>query len=597
MLEKFGSKVQGAVLGTIIVLMSVIFILQFGGPQSQGCSADRGAGYAAKVAGTTITEGEFRSAFVLANGERYPTELARQNRLKELILDGLVERTLLAREARNMGFRATEDDVMRRLADEGIVYLSRSVDAPASFPGGRMPIDFKDEDGKFDIENARRFIQNGLRRSVQEFALSQVEETLAERMRETIVASVTISPEEVWDSYVREKERVTLEFIRFSPAYYRDQLQPTDAELTAWIAANQAAVDAEYTRQRHRYTGLEKQVRARHILIKVASDASDDVRAAARAKIDGLLGRARAGEDFAVLARENSEDTGSAVRGGDLGYNPRGRMVAPFDEAQFALTPGQISEVVTTDFGLHVIKVEALREGDVPEAEAKRELADNLYRTAKSGDMARDAATRALAEVRSGKTMEQLDRELSGRPAPPVVEPGVEPPPEEPPVDDERTDPYRPRLQDTRPFARGDQPIAGAADSGPLARAAYALTAEAPLPAAPFRLGEDYLVVRLKERVDAVRTELSDDDRARLTDGLLAAKQAEALGIYVRRLREAAEASGDVRVNEEVLAYPPAEGEEGADGEGGGSETGSDTGSGAGAKRARPRPTEEPAEN
>lgn len=593
MLEKFGSKVQGAVLGTIIVLMSVIFVLEFGRPNGrQGCSGG-GASFAARVAGTTITEGEFRSAFVLANGERYPTALARQNRLKELILDGLVERNLLAREARKMGFRATEDEVMRRLADEGVIYLSRSVNAPASFPGGRMPVDFKDDDGHFDIDNAKRFIQNGLRRSVQEFALSQVEETLAQRMRETIVASVTVSPEEIWDSYVREKERVTLEFIRFSPTYYRDQLQPTDAEVTTWMAANQAAVDAEYTRQRHRFTGLEKQVRARHILIKVASDASEEVRAAARAKIDALLGRARAGEDFSTLARENSEDTGSAVRGGDLGYNPRGRMVAPFDTAQFALQPGQMSDVVTTDFGFHVIKVEGLREGDVPEAEAKREVADNLYRQAKAGDEARDAATRALAEIRAGKTMEQLDRELSGRPAPVAVEPGVEPAPEAPPEDDERTDPYRPRLQDTRPFARGDQPIPGAADSGPLARAAYEMTSAQPLPTAPFRLGEDYLVFRLKERVDAVRTELTDDDRARLTDGLLATKQAEALATFVRRLRAAAESAGDVRINEEVLTYPPAEGEEGSDG----AEGGDRPAAGGATPTPRRRPVEEPAGN
>ena len=68
MLEKFGSKVQGAVLGTIIVLMSVIFVLEFGRPNArQGCSGG-GASFAARVAGTTITEGEFRSAFVLANG-------------------------------------------------------------------------------------------------------------------------------------------------------------------------------------------------------------------------------------------------------------------------------------------------------------------------------------------------------------------------------------------------------------------------------------------------------------------------------------------------------------------------------------------------
>jgi hypothetical protein len=82
------------------------------------------------------------------------------------------------------------------------------------------------------------------------------------------------------------------------------------------------------------------------------------------------------------------------------------------------------------------------------------------------------------------------------------------------------------------------------------------------MPTEPFRLGEDYIVYRVKERVDAVRADFSSEDRARITDALFAVKQAEVLAVYVRRLRESAEAAGDVRINEEVLTYPAAEGEE-----------------------------------
>jgi peptidyl-prolyl cis-trans isomerase D len=563
MLEKFGGgKVQGIVLGVIVVLLSLVFILQFGGPQAQGCSAARAGRFAAKVDGTTISEGDFRAAFVLANGDRYPAELARQSRLRELILDGLIERVLLAKEARALGFRVDEAEVMRRLAEDDMVLLSRSVNAPATFPGGRLRLGARGEDDKFDAQRAKNIIHFSLRRSVEEFAEAQVEEILAERMRDTLRATVAVSPEEVWDAYVREKERAVVDYVRFSPVYYKDSLRFTPAELDAWIAAHQAEVDAEYQRQRHRYTGLEKQVRARHILIKVAGDASDEVKAAARARIERLLARARAGEDFAALAREASEDPGSARRGGDLGYNPRGRMVAPFDEAQFSLQPGQISGIVESDFGFHVIKVEGVREGDVPEAEAKRELGENLYRAARSKELAREAAARALADLRGGASMEQLGERLlaearaaSGRPAPAAPQAGADAPaaPAEP------EDPYAPRVQESRPFGRSDGPIPGPFDSTPLAQAAYELSMESPLPSEPLLLGEDYFVFRVKERTTATREDFPAADRQRIAEGLLATKQQEAIAAFVRRLRGRAEARGAIRVNDAVLAYPTAE--------------------------------------
>jgi peptidyl-prolyl cis-trans isomerase C len=97
-------------------------------------------------------------------------------------------------------------------------------------------------------------------------------------------------------------------------------------------------------------------VRASHILIKLDQNADAAAKKKARAQIDAVLKRAKAGEDFATLAREHSAD-GSAQRGGDLGYLTRGQTVPPFEDAAFALKPGQISDVVTTQFGYHIIKV------------------------------------------------------------------------------------------------------------------------------------------------------------------------------------------------------------------------------------------------
>src|SRR5690606_26213959 len=96
---------------------------------------------------------------------------------------------------------------------------------------------------------------------------------------------------------------------------------------------------------------------------------------AVRREAEALLARLQGGEDFAALAREHSSDEGSAARGGDLGWFPRGRMVPPFEEAAFGNEPGTlVGELVESQFGFHIIEVLGRREGDVAEDEAKREI-------------------------------------------------------------------------------------------------------------------------------------------------------------------------------------------------------------------------------
>lgn len=104
------------------------------------------------------------------------------------------------------------------------------------------------------------------------------------------------------------------------------------------------------------------EVRARHILLNVPTEATPEQRDSVRQLAEQLRARAAGGADFAALAREFSADPGSAAQGGDLGFFGRGRMVAPFEEAAFALQPGEISPVVETPFGYHIIRVEERRQ-------------------------------------------------------------------------------------------------------------------------------------------------------------------------------------------------------------------------------------------
>jgi peptidyl-prolyl cis-trans isomerase D len=549
MLELIQQRFQTVVLVVLVFMLSAVFILQFGGPQSQGCaSMFESTGYAARVNGHTLTTGDFRAAFAVPGFNRYPTKNARTLRLRELTLDGMIERELLADAAEEMGFRFTEEEVMDDLLETGTIYLNPPVSAPPGYPGPEIDASyqFQDRNGDFSARHLRSYINNGLRRSTDEFVKWQVRERLAFMARRAIEAQVTVSADEVRSVYVRETERAQLDYVQFRPSFYRDTIVPTDADVQAWMEAHQAEVDEEYARQRHRYTGLEPQVRARHILVKVAQDASEADRAAARARASAILARVRGGEDFAEVARATSEDEGSARRGGDLGYNPRGRMVAPFDEAQFALEPGQITEsLVETQFGFHVIKVEGRREGDVPEAEAKREIAEGLYVRARAAEIAREQADRALAYLREGHSMEELDQQLARNwaPAPAGSEPAAEVP---------ERDVLAPQVRETRRFGRTDTPISGAFDAGPLTRAAFALTMEAPLGEEPLRMGDDWFVYRLKDRTQATEEGFTDEVRQRIADELLAVKRIEAIRAFVAELRERA---GPIRRDEAILRY------------------------------------------
>lgn len=150
------------------------------------------------------------------------------------------------------------------------------------------------------------------------------------------------------------------------------------------VAGPQKASDEEirqyYLEHPLEFTTAEK-VRARHILVQAARSAPEQDRAAARARIEELRRRLLAGEDFAVLARDFSEDPGAKQNGGDLGYFPRGRMVAEFEATAFALQPGEMSDVVETQYGFHLIRVEARQAAELqPLDVVKQRIAANLAR-------------------------------------------------------------------------------------------------------------------------------------------------------------------------------------------------------------------------
>ncbi len=130
------------------------------------------------------------------------------------------------------------------------------------------------------------------------------------------------------------------------------------------------ALDDARLRQMFEQSGTGTQVRARHVLLRLPADATPQQRDSVIRLANQIRDQARGGADFAGLARQHSQEPGAQQSGGDLGYFGRGQMVAPFEEAAFAMQPGQVSDIVETPFGLHIIKVEDKRTGDFESSKA-----------------------------------------------------------------------------------------------------------------------------------------------------------------------------------------------------------------------------------
>jgi peptidyl-prolyl cis-trans isomerase D len=267
-----------------------------------------------------------------------------------------------------------------------------------------------------------------------EFESEVRQDILARRFRDLVIDGVQVAPAEIEAEYRNQNDQVSLLYVRIAAADAAKDVTFSDEELTAYLTANQerylgpATTRARYVafkpddykdlaapspaqierfyeeHKSDRFTKPEE-VRARHILVRLAPGATDAERAAARKKADELLARVKAGEDFALVAKQSSDDPGSAARGGDLGSFTRGRMDPTFEQAAFGLAVGATSDVVETPFGLHIIKVDAHDAGGVQELAAVRdEIVAELTRQ-RGLDLARSDADQVRRGVVGGKSL------------------------------------------------------------------------------------------------------------------------------------------------------------------------------------------------
>lgn len=319
-------------------------------------------------------------------GEGFDAKAAGQY-LDQISADQLIQRAVLASEAERVGLRASDDEVK--------LLVRRAF-------GGQGG----DFDGKALRDYAvRRFGSEG--RFVQEVR----DDILFTKLLDLIDAGAAVSDAEARDSIRTRLEEVRIATVTLDQETPPPGVEPDDESVEKLLREENDRVRRFYDEHADRYH-LPERVRARHVLVRVEKDATEEKVQEAKKRIDAAVARIKAGEEFEKVAAELSEDPGSKDRGGDLGFFPRGQMVPAFEDVAFQQTDGETSEVVRTDFGFHVIRTEDHEAAkDRSFDEVAHEIAEALAGADRARALARETSDRLIDAVRAGKSLEEAARE------------------------------------------------------------------------------------------------------------------------------------------------------------------------------------------
>jgi parvulin-like peptidyl-prolyl isomerase len=499
--------------------------------------------------------------------------------MRRAIVNGLIERELLAHDAERVGLRVTDEDLNReirggyffvtlgsnelgQLSMRGTPETSRQF-AIYSQDESRNP---SDPPPAFRLEDFERWVAGTYSRTVADYKLFLGRELLAERMRQIVLSTVRASDDEVWREYERNHTQVAVRYVRFSPEFYRLTVPADDdAAVAAFASSHQDDINRQWEQRRESLRGLPAQVRLRHILLRFPDDAQDPAKLAIRQRLEELRRRVLAGESWFRVARLYSQDDQRWREAGETSWTAADRVDLPDDvkRALPNLQPGQTSEVIQSPLGVHLIQVIGRRQGDVAEADAKREIARDLFRLVRGNELANEAAQLAQRRLgEAGATFETVAAAM-GREALEAFYRGPVPAPEtlpgnNPLAPETRSDLGTPEARETPSFTMtGSFP--GVSEGGDaLVSAAFALTAERPSPAGPINAGDDRFLLRLKDngRVSASRPDF-DRDRLRLIDEFASPRRREAMIQYIARLRTRAERDRQLRMGTSPLLQEP----------------------------------------
>ena len=353
----------------VIILSFVIGYTMLTAPTDQRSGS--GSDTAARVNGDAISY----SAYQIVHSNLYnlyqsiyqnafDANLQQQLNLPRQALQQLIEEQLLIQHARSLNLRISNQELVNSIA----AYDAFQVN------------------GQF---NRDRYIEvlGYQRMSPEQFEEAQRRELLSQKVREHLQRNISVTEEEVVDYFHQQNDQISLDYVWLTAALVESKVEVTDAALEEffntgkemfrvpervslrYLLFDPARYEADittfseadmerYYRRNLELFDVEEQVKASHILLRVSEDSDSDTISRRRELAQDIRQQLREGADFAQLARLHSDDTATAADGGNLGFFGRGMMVGEFEAAAFALRPGQISDVVQTAFGFHIIKVD-----------------------------------------------------------------------------------------------------------------------------------------------------------------------------------------------------------------------------------------------
>ncbi len=419
MLDFVRTKQKSIIIKLVFGLIILSFVIGYAMLTSPGDNTQAGpASVAVTVNGKAIAFDDFQAAYsnlyqLYQNiyQEQFTPTLERQLKLVQKSLDGVINQSLMLDEAKRQGLDVSKQEL---------------IDAIAKIPAFQ-------QNGAFS-KNQYVQVLRAQRLSTEEFEELQRRDLLIGKVRDGLQKNITVSDAEVEQEFRNREEKVNLEVVRIAPAAFETQVKVTDQQLASFfeprkeefrtaetvalkyleflpqsyvdqVTFETAELETFYRRNLDRYETPE-QARAAHILVLVPNGSDEATRKQKRAQAEKLLAEAKGGKDFAALAREFSDDKASAVNGGDLGSFTRGNMVPAFEQAVFALKPGEISGLVETQFGYHIIKLIAINDAKVrPLAEVSDEIKRGL-RAEKARQLAFEKAMDAYNINRKGGSLE-----------------------------------------------------------------------------------------------------------------------------------------------------------------------------------------------
>ena len=402
-------------IGAIVVVFIFWGVGSYKSPASQE---------AAEVNGTVIPMTEFVRHYndlvkqyqERAGGELTP-EMIKALRLKEMALSQLVEETLILQAAPRLGLGVTDAELRHQIQ---------------SYP-------YFQKDGKFD-EKRYYWVLSRSHLSPQDFEAGERQRLLLRKVIAEVTSFAKVSDAELQELFRISKEEVDVNYLAVSPEKFLAQENPADDAVARYYKENEAefrlpdrarvnylifrtkdylnrvkltptAVEDYLKEHQDEYT-RPKVIQARQILLTLPPKATDAQRRQATQKAQELLGQARAGEDFADLARANSQDAASRDKGGDLGLVRRGQNPPEWDKVAFGLKPGTVG-LAATSKGIYLIKLEEIKETE--RRPRRRQAGGARLKEEQARQLAKDAAQQAREELSRG-SLAQVAQKLGVTP-------------------------------------------------------------------------------------------------------------------------------------------------------------------------------------